>query len=78
MKTAQIHRFGDCIAMYLSNGETVYMTPQDARKIAKNLNACARDIKQAKYINGTFKTFELELADTGHNGTGYKVKRGTE
>jgi len=29
MKTAQIHRFGDCVAMYLSNGETVYMTPQD-------------------------------------------------
>lgn len=78
MKTAQIHRFGDCVAMFLSNGETVYMTPKDARKIAKNLNACARDVKHAKFVDGTFKTFEIDLTDTGHNGCGYRVERGEE
>lgn len=75
-KHAQVHRFGDCVAMYLSNGETVYMTPKDARAIAKSLNACARDIKAAKYVDGTFKTAEFYLQDTGHNGCGFKVKRG--
>ena len=78
MKTAQIHRFGDCVAMFLSTGETVYMTPKDARKIAKNLNACSRDVKQSKYSNGTFKTFSIELQDTGYNGHDYKVKSGAE
>lgn len=34
-KFAQIHRFGDCVAMFLSKGETVYMTPKDAQAIAK-------------------------------------------
>lgn len=74
-KLAQIHRFGDCIAMFLSTGETVYMTPKDARTIAKNLNACARDVKQARYVDGTFKTFDLGLVDTGYNGTAYREVR---
>lgn len=74
-KHAQVHRFGDCVAMFLSKGETVYMTPKDARAIAKALNTCARDIKQAKYVDGTFKTAEFTLQDTGYNGCDYKEKR---
>lgn len=75
MKTAQVHRFDDCVALFLSNGVTVYMTPKDARTIAKNLNACARDVKQAKFVDGTFKKFYLELTDTGYNGTDYREVR---
>lgn len=75
MKHAQVHRFGDCIAMFLSEGETVYMTPQDARKIAKALNACSRDVKAYKFGDGQFKTQEFALADTGYNGCGFKVER---
>lgn len=78
MKTAQIHRFGDCVAMYLSNGETVYMTPQDARKLSQQMLECAQDVKRHKYGNGTFKTFSIELQDTGYNGCKFKVKRSAE
>ena len=75
MNTAQIHRFGDTVAMYLSNGETVYMTPTDAQAIAKQLNACARDVKACAYGAGSFATANIELVDTGYNGTNYTIKR---
>ena len=75
IKMAQVHRFGDCVAAYLGDGQTVYMTPADARKFAKALNACARDVGAAKFTSGTFRTVELDFADTGHNGCNYKHKR---
>lgn len=75
MKHAQIHRFGDCVAMFLSEGETVYITPQDAQKISKALNAAARDVKAHKFVNGTFRTAEFSLTDTGHNGCNFEVER---
>lgn len=75
MNHAQVHRFGDCVAMYLSDGKTVYMTPKDAQAIAKALTACSRDVKAHKFVDGQFKTTEFALADTGHNGTAFKVAR---
>lgn len=41
---AQIHRFGKHVALYVGNGETVYITPNDARTLANALNACADEI----------------------------------
>lgn len=43
--SAQVHRFRDHVALYVGNGETVYITPADARTLADALNACADDVK---------------------------------
>ena len=78
IKYTQIHRFGDTVAMYLGEGETVYLTPKQAKEIAKALNACAKDCKDKTYLSGTFSTKEFTLEDTGHNGCKFKIKRSTD
>lgn len=75
MTTAQIHRFGDCVALYVGTGQTIYITPKEAKAIAKQLNACAKDIAEHSFGKGTFKTYQIEFSYTGHNGCDYKHKR---
>lgn len=41
---ANIHRFHDHIAVYMGNGETVYLKPSDVRVFAKELLECADDV----------------------------------
>lgn len=72
---AQVHRFGDCVAVYLDGGRTVYITPADARKFAKALNTCARDIGTAELGGSKFVTVWLDFEDVGYNGRNYKYKR---
>ncbi len=74
-KIAQIHRFGDCVAIYIG-GETVYLTPKDSKNLAKALNACASDCKSLKFVESQFRTKLIDLNDTGYNGSRYKIKRG--
>lgn len=52
----QVHRFGDCVAAYLGTGETVYLTPQAARQLARALNGAARDVAAVKFTESQFKT----------------------
>lgn len=59
---AQVHRFRDKVAAYLGSGETVYMTPQDARWFARQLNAAARDIKERpNFCDSQFGTAERKI-----------------
>ena len=58
---AQVHRFRDTVAGYLGTGETIYLTPKEARALAKALNACARSIEKESFVNSTFKTFKLQI-----------------
>lgn len=57
---AQVHRFRDSVAVYLGKGETVYLTPATAHKIAKAMNACARDIKARDFIDSEFSTVTIK------------------
>ncbi len=43
--SAQVHRFRDHVALYVGNGETVYVKPQDARTLGEALLACADDVE---------------------------------
>ena len=62
MKTAQIHRYGDKVAIYIGTGQTVYLTPEEAKAIAKVLNACARNVKEEpKFSHSNFKTVEFKF-----------------
>lgn len=72
---AQVHRFGDCVAVYVGDGSTVYLTPSDARKLAKALNACAKDVKANTFSDSLFATFRLDAENTGYNGVEYRVDR---
>ena len=59
---AQVHRFHDKVAAYLGNGATVYMTPADARWLARSLSAAARDIKERpSYGDSQFRTVNREI-----------------
>lgn len=75
MVSVQIHRYGDCVAMHLGKGQTVYITPKEAKEIAKQLNQCAKDISSAKFVNSQFVTYSKQLKDTGYNGCSYEYKR---
>lgn len=62
MALAQIHRFRDkvAIAIFLANGATVYLTPKEAKAIAKALNAGARDIQNNTFVQSDFSTVIIE------------------
>lgn len=59
MTTAQVHRFRDRVAASLGTGETVYMDPKTARKLARALNAAARDVDARTFADSTFASTEI-------------------
>jgi len=63
MKTAQIHRFRGSVALWVGNGQTVYLDPKMAQSIARSLNACARDIKEKpSFSESDFQTVEFKFS----------------
>jgi hypothetical protein len=63
VKTAQIHRFHDKVAMYLGDGQTVYLKPHDAMVLASKMLECYRDIEARRFRDSTFATFDMELEE---------------
>lgn len=57
---AQIHRFGDNVAIYLGNGATTYLDATTARKIARLLNAGARSIDREAFAHSKFGSHEFD------------------
>ena len=68
---AQVHRFYDCVAVFLDGGKTVYVKPENAATLAKALTDCAKDIEANPFIDSAFTTTTLEFDDVGYNGTNY-------
>lgn len=60
MINAQVHRFGDAIALYIGTGETVYLSVKDARKLSGAINRTARSVERETFIKSTCGTFHLE------------------
>lgn len=69
MVYAQVHRFRDTVAAYLSGDKTQYLTPKDARKLARALNRAARSVDTCKFTESSDLTFELKAEDA--RGPGY-------
>ena len=46
----QVHRLRDAVAVYLDTGETVYLTPKDAKRLASAINRTARDITKWPWL----------------------------
>jgi hypothetical protein len=68
---AQVHRFGDSVAIYIGTGETVYLSEKTARDIARSLNACARDIQARKFTQSKFSTVEFPTLAEQVSGNEY-------
>ncbi|ATW58300.1 hypothetical protein CNR37_00093 [Pseudomonas phage ventosus] len=62
MALAQVHRFREKVAIYLANGETVYLTPKEAKEVAKALNGAAKDIKQHSFSASEFRTVQIQIS----------------
>ena len=56
---AQVHRFRDTVAVYVGGGETVYLAPQNARKLARALNAAARSCDRESFTESTCGTVNV-------------------
>ena len=60
--SAQVHRFRHAVAAYLGKGETTYLSPKDARKLARALIACARDCEREElFSKSTFRTVNFSF-----------------
>ena len=65
MTTAQVHRFRQAVALHSGDGQTVYMTAANARKLAKALNACARSVTRETFSQSTCGTHTVDVALSG-------------
>ena len=57
---AQVHRFRDRVAVYAGKGETVYLSPKNARKMARALNAAARSCDKESFADSASLTVTIE------------------
>ncbi len=59
-----IHRFRDYVALSVGKGETEYLTPEIARKLAVALARYADDIKSRKFTApGGLGTYYIEATE---------------
>lgn len=60
---AQVHRFHDFVALFIRNkeGETLYLNPSDARKLAGVLTAAATSCETEAFGRKTVGTEEWDL-----------------
>lgn len=71
IKTAtrgQVHRFRDHVAVWLGEGETVYLTAKQARSLAGAIDGAARSIEFESFAASKCGTFTLPAAEDEANG----------
>jgi len=59
-KMSRVYRFRDTVAVSLGNGETAYINPNHARKLARALKRDARSCETERFTESTFGTVEIE------------------
>jgi hypothetical protein len=59
--SAQIHRFGNKIALSLGTGETFYLSPFDAKRIAKFLAEYAKDVEKNSFAKSKIGTIGMTI-----------------
>lgn len=57
---AQVHRFHDRVALHAGKGETVYLSPKNARKMARALNAAARSCDKESFVESAGLTVNVD------------------
>ena len=56
---ANVHRFGDKVAIYVGDGSTTYLTAKQARALARALRDCAKSVVDEKFVNSEFGTRDI-------------------
>ena len=59
---AQVHRFGDMVAVYIGTGETVYLSPKEARQLTRAINGVARSCDQEPFAESKGLTARFTFA----------------
>lgn len=74
----QVHRFGERVAMYIGDGQTVYLTPATARKLTRAINKTAKEISDGvRFVDSKCGTFSHTQESGGSRSTdSYKIVRG--
>lgn len=57
----QIHRFRGSVAVYVGRGETAYLSPKDAKTLAKALTRAAKSCETESFVDSTCGTFEASF-----------------
>lgn len=58
---AQVHRFRDDVAIYLGKGETVYLTPKEARQLSAAINRAAKSCETETFTESTCGTTRFDF-----------------
>lgn len=61
--TANVHRFHERVAVSLPIGPTQYLTPCEARALARALRACATDVDRVKFVASEFPSASIQVKD---------------
>jgi len=59
--SADVHRFRDHVAMDVGTGETVYLTPKQARKLARALYVATRDVETHGFQDSRFDQRRIDI-----------------
>jgi len=59
----RVYRFRDTVAVSLGNGETAYINPKHARKLARALNRVAKSCETERFTESTIGTLEIDSED---------------
>ena len=62
-KFVQVHRFHEAVALFAGKGETVYLTPLDARLLGEALIIAADDAETRKFTESACGTFQRHCED---------------
>lgn len=56
---ANVHRFGDKVAVYVGDGSTTYLTAKQARALARALRDCAKSVVDEKFVDSAFGSRDI-------------------
>lgn len=63
-ETANIHRFRDAVALSLpGDGETIYLTAEEAARLSDVLSVYARDVEQRGFVASDLHGCEIALSN---------------
>jgi len=64
IKNAHAYRFRDLVALAIPGaGDTVYLTPKEARQFARGLVAAAKSIESVRFVDSNVPRCEITLPD---------------
>lgn len=61
--STQVHRFHDTVAVYVGDGQTTYLTPDQAIELGQALAAFGYDVNNVPFVESTLPTYHGRTID---------------